>query len=1017
MSEADRVPSGAATTEALSSKLAFVGRKRDGRMPFGVKGKLFLAFASLAMLTCGATAVAWYAFTDIDRSVTRITTESLAGMAASLRLAEKSAEIAATAPALVASRNERERAQEQQKLVQRLSELSAAIHELKSGMAGAKLAHVMEIEDKIATELKVLDSAVGQHLRLGAQRESAVANLAALHSKFQDVLEPLVDDAGFDLVITSEDLTTKNKEAITGLVESGVHDLQALLTLRADANLAAGLLIGAESVDDSALIPPFRERFSAAAGAIERSLRTLHESPENERLREASEALISLGSSADNIFEVRSQELRAAVEKRPSLEAKREKMKAATESAHRALLEKLAPMVDDAGFDLVSMSEGVTAKTTEAITGLVLGGVRTLQVLLTLRAEGNLAAGLLNQAAGVPDPSSLQPLEERFDAAANHAKKLLEQLSAPAGESPLKGLTETLIGFGASTGNLFDLRREELRKVAAAQASLETSSSLLLQLGKEVAELVMTAESNSDAAALRAANAIQNGRLLLLLITAVSLTGAVLITMRYVVPQVVRPIERITGAMSGLAAGDTSIDVPGRDRSDEIGRMAEALGVFRDTAIELQKANQREIREGRRRLAVAIESISEAFSLYDSEDHLVLCNSKYQTLLYPDGGVEISPGMSFEHIIRRAAECGYIKDAEGQVEDWVRERLARHHQPTGPYVQRRGDGRWILVSERKTDDGSTVAVYSDITELKQRENQLAEKSRALEQLSSQLAKYLSPQVYESIFTGKQEVKIASRRKKLTVFFSDIAGFTETADRLESEDLTRLLNHYLTEMSQIALSYGATIDKYVGDAIVIFFGDPETRGVKEDAVACVEMAIAMRKRMRELQELWRASGIEKPLQCRIGINTGYCTVGNFGSEDRMDYTIIGSGVNLASRLEAAATPGEILISYETYAAVRQRIHCEERGHISVKGIAYPVTIYQVVETYENLRTVRGFIHEEHTSLKLDLDLDAMSADDRNHAAAVLHKVLDRLSAVDRGATPIRREELIAPAEDS
>ena len=148
----------------------------------------------------------------------------------------------------------------------------------------------------------------------------------------------------------------------------------------------------------------------------------------------------------------------------------------------------------------------------------------------------------------------------------------------------------------------------------------------------------------------------------------------------------------------------------------------------------------------------------------------------------------------------------------------------------------------------------------------------------MEQLSNQLAKYLSPQVYESIFTGKQEVKIASRRKKLTVFFSDIAGFTETTDRLESEDLTRLLNHYLTEMSQIALSYGATIDKYVGDAIVIFFGDPETRGVKEDALACVEMAIAMRKRMLELQHVWRASGIEKPLQCRIGINTGYCTVG-------------------------------------------------------------------------------------------------------------------------------------------
>jgi adenylate cyclase len=987
-----------AYVEAHTSKSA--GRKQDGKAAFGIKAKLFLAFGGMAMLTGGASAVAWYAFTDIDRSVTRITSESVVGMAASLRLAEKSAEITATAPALIASRNEEERTQEQQRLVQRLNELFAVTKGLKAtGVAEATFANLIEIEGKIATELKALDGAVGQRLRLSAQRETAVADLAVLQAKFQDALEPLVDDAGFNLVITSEEVTAKSKEAITGLVEGGVNALQALLTLRAEGNLVAGLLGEAAHVDDPALIQPIRERFSAATAAIEKSLEALPQSPENERLRQTSEALIALGGGTDNVFEVRSQELRAPAETRHALQAKREGLAAAVEVAHRTLLESLTPMVDNASFDLVTNSEDVTAKSKEAIIGLVEGGVNTLQVLLTLRAEGNLAAGLLNEAAGVPNPSSLKPLRERFVAAASRAEKLLEQLPAAVDDGALKGLTEKLIAFGTSAENVFDLRRKELRQIAVAQASLQANNALVLRLGKEVAELVLTAQNNSDAAAVRTAQAIRNGQLLLLLITTLSVVGAAVIAVLYVVPRVVRPIEKITAAMSGLAAGDTSIDVPGRDRSDEIGRMADALGVFRDSAIELQKSNQREIREGRRRLAVAIESISEALSLYDSEDRLVVCNNKYRTLLYPGGGVEIAPGMTFESIVRRAAERGYVKDAEGRVEDWVRERMARHQEPSGPHVQQRGDGRWILVSERKTDDGSTVAVYSDITELKQRENQLADKSRALEQLSRQLAKYLSPQVYESIFTGEQEVKIASRRKKLTVFFSDIAAFTETTDRLESEDLTRLLNHYLTEMSAIALSYGATIDKYVGDAIVIFFGDPETRGVNEDALACVEMAIAMRKRMRELQDVWRASGIERPLQCRIGINTGYCTVGNFGSEDRMDYTIIGGGVNLASRLEAAATPGEILMSYETYAAVRQRIHCEERGRISVKGIAYPVATYQVVDTYENLGAERGFIHEERPSLRLDLDLDAMSADDRSLAAAVLREALDRLSALD------------------
>ena len=995
-----------APVEAQTSKSGGAGRKHDGKAALGIKAKLFLAFGGMAMLTVGASGVAWYAFTDIDRSVTRITAESIVGMAASLRLAEKSAEITATAPALIASRSEEERAKEQERLVRRLNEISAVTEGMKiTGMAEARFANLIEIEGNIATELKVLDGAVAQRLRLNAQRQTAVADLAVVETKFQNALEPLVDDASFNLVTTSEEVTAKSKEAITGLIEGGVNALQALLRLRADGNLAASLLGEAAHVDDPALIQPFRERFSAAAAAIEKSLEALPQSPENRRLREASKTLIALGRGVDNVFEVRSQELRAPAETRHSLQVKREGMTAAVEVAHRTLFETLTPMVDDAGFDLVTTSEDVMAKSTKAITGLVEGGANTLQVLLTLRAQGNLATGLLNQAAGVPDPSSLKPLQERFVAAASRAEKLLAQLPAAADNDALKGLAERLIAFGTSAENIFHLRREELRQIAVAQASLQASNSLVLRLGKEVEELILTAQNGSDAAAIRTAQAIRNGRLLLFLITTLSVVGAIVIAVLYVVPRVVRPIENITAAMSGLAAGDTSIDVPGRNHSDEIGRMADALGVFRDTAIEVQRSNLREIREGRQRLTVAIESISEAFSLYDGEDRLVVCNNKYRTLLYPgDASVEISPGMTFESIVRRSAERGYVKDADGRVEEWVRERMARHREPSGPHVQQRGDGRWILVSERKSDDGSTVAVYSDVTELKQRENQLADKSRALEQLSNQLAKYLSPQVYESIFTGKQEVKIASRRKELTVFFSDIAGFTETTDRLESEDLTRLLNHYLTEMSRIALSYGATIDKYVGDAILIFFGDPETRGVKEDALACIEMAIAMRKRMLELQHVWRASGLEKPLQCRIGINTGYCTVGNFGSEVRMDYTIIGGGVNLASRLEAAATPGEILISFETYANVRDRIHCEERGHISVKGIAYPVATYQVVDAYENLGIDRLFIHEERPNLRLDLNLDAMSVSDRGHAATVLREALNRLSALDQASTP-------------
>jgi hypothetical protein len=201
------------------------------------------------------------------------------------------------------------------------------------------------------------------------------------------------------------------------------------------------------------------------------------------------------------------------------------------------------------------------------------------------------------------------------------------------------------------------------------------------------------------------------------------------------------------------------------------------------------------------------------------------------------------------------------------------------------------------------------------------------------------------------------------------------------------------------MSKIALVHGATIDKYVGDAIVIFFGDPETRGVKEDAMACVRMAIAMRERMNELQDVWRASGIQKPLRCRVGINTGYSTVGNFGSEDRMDYTIIGGGVNLASRLEASAEPGEIRITYETYAHVKDEIYCEYGGDIKMRGIAYPIGVYRVIDTYEALGRTRDRIYEEQANLKLRINLDAMSSEETVRAAATLRDALRRLEKID------------------
>jgi class 3 adenylate cyclase len=192
-------------------------------------------------------------------------------------------------------------------------------------------------------------------------------------------------------------------------------------------------------------------------------------------------------------------------------------------------------------------------------------------------------------------------------------------------------------------------------------------------------------------------------------------------------------------------------------------------------------------------------------------------------------------------------------------------------------------------------------------------------------------------LFASIFSGEKKVIIQSEKKFLTVFFSDIVSFTSISDNMDSVPLTEMLNIYLTKMSEIALKYGGTIDKYIGDSVMIFFGDPETAGKNNDALNCVKMAIEMQNTMKKLSiELMNNFNLSSPLKIRVGIHSGECTVGNFGSEKRLDYTVIGGTVNLASRLESSSPVGQILISEKTRSLINDKIDCKKYDEIKVKG---------------------------------------------------------------------------------
>ena len=226
---------------------------------------------------------------------------------------------------------------------------------------------------------------------------------------------------------------------------------------------------------------------------------------------------------------------------------------------------------------------------------------------------------------------------------------------------------------------------------------------------------------------------------------------------------------------------------------------------------------------------------------------------------------------------------------------------------------------------------------------------LKEKNTKLEKISNRLAKYLSPQIYKNIFEAETEQTNDYKRKKLTVFFSDIKGFTDLSDSLDPDLLAELINDYLSAMTEIALKYGGTIDKFIGDAVLIFFGDPESDGLKKDASKCLSMAIAMQNKVAELDRNWQEDrGITEGLKVRMGISTGYCTVGNFGSVQRVDYTVLGSTVNLASRLESICQPNKILVAPETKTLLEKEFKFEAQDAVELKGLNMPVTPYQYLD---------------------------------------------------------------------
>jgi len=297
----------------------------------------------------------------------------------------------------------------------------------------------------------------------------------------------------------------------------------------------------------------------------------------------------------------------------------------------------------------------------------------------------------------------------------------------------------------------------------------------------------------------------------------------------------------------------------------------------------------------------------------------------------------------------------------------------------------------------RTDEYNLRREKEELLEQKLKDRQLIEeKNQRLENIASRLSKYLSPQVYKSIFDQEESGKKTKEnyvRKNLTIFFSDIVNFTDLSDSLEAEKLALILNNYLSEMSLIAINSNATIDKFIGDAILAFHGAPETLGDENDAINSINMALEMKERVKELQSFWIRQGVKDGLKVRYGISSGYANVGDFGSSVMSDYTAIGSSVNLASRLQSIAPENEIIISDTTYNLVKNQINCEEYDEITPKGFVRPVKTYKVISSKNksNSKTKKSYSKKGN-----HVDIQIFDSSDMKAAIKELKKLQEDFS---------------------
>ena len=367
------------------------------------------------------------------------------------------------------------------------------------------------------------------------------------------------------------------------------------------------------------------------------------------------------------------------------------------------------------------------------------------------------------------------------------------------------------------------------------------------------------------------------------------------------------------------------------------GRLISAFAMYEDVG---------ELVRQRRFFESLVEQSPAAIVMIDQDVNVTLWNP----------GAERLFGYTAEEAIGRNLDDLIAKDPaiHDEASAWSAEgiaggsfhRIGRRTRNDGSLV----DVEIVAVSVRLEEEQiGFYIIYHDVTELEQARRRL--ETRIDEQMAElvrtgELARFLPQQVAEGLLGGQLAADESFERRRITVLFADMVGFTDLSESLEPEELAEVLNGYLREMTSAVIAHGGSLDNFIGDGVMALFGAPRALPEEQQAWEAVEAAMEMRERCHALAASLRERGIPADPEIRVGVNTAHCTVGVFGSEVMRAYKAVGFGVNVAARLQTAAEPGSILCGFRTFALVKDRVTAEERGALTVKGAVRPVEAWEI-----------------------------------------------------------------------